>query len=653
MTVQIRSVVLYNRTGAVRELKFRAGGVNIITGRSLTGKSAIIEIVDYCLGRSTFTVPEGVIRDSVAWYAVVFVFGDGSEMLVAKPTPAPLAVFQSQCHFEIASRIRLPRMEDLKATSNDDAVSAALSRRIGILPNLHVPPAGSSRDPVEADIRHTTFYLFQDQGLVASKDLLFHRQAEEYIAPTIRDTLPYFLGAVNPERMRLEQELRLAKRRQKIAQRDLREAESISVERLRRGQGLVAEAQQAGILANDAALASTEDIMGALRSALLWSPTTAPVAPNDKIAQLHTEVDAGRERLRSVQGQIEAAEVFDRESGKYASEADEQRSRLQSIQVFRSIDGPHRCPVCASELTEGFPSVVALSESLRQLDSDLTYVERERPRLREYIDGLKGDRENARQAISEREFALQAALSEQEAAEELRDANARAARVVGRISLYLETLQSLEENTDLRAAVQKADAEVHRIELMLSEDIDEEVLTSALNRMGVSMTQSAVDLQLEFQRWPYRFDPAHLTVLADRPGRPIPMQRMGGGKNWLGCHLIALLALHRHFVQEQRPVPGFLILDQPSQVYFPSLQAYRAMSGTTQETMGSDADLDAVRRMFDLLFAASESLRPHFQVIVLEHANLPDPRFQDALVEAPWTGAGERALVPESWIFHP
>jgi len=71
MTLQIRLIALYNREGEVRQLPFKLGSVNIITGRSLTGKSAIIEIIDYCLGRSDFTVPEGTIRDSVAWYGVL------------------------------------------------------------------------------------------------------------------------------------------------------------------------------------------------------------------------------------------------------------------------------------------------------------------------------------------------------------------------------------------------------------------------------------------------------------------------------------------------------------------------------------------------------------------------------------------------------
>ncbi len=650
MTIQVRSVVLYNRAGAIREVKFKPGGVNVITGRSLTGKSAIIEIIDYCLGRSTFTVPEGVIRESVAWYAVVFRLGDGSEAIVAKPAPAPLAISQSQCHFEVASTITLPALPDLKASSNDDAVSAALSKRIGITPNLHVPPPTSSRGELEADIRHTTYYLFQDQGLIASKDLLFHRQGEEYISQTIKDTLPYFLGAVNPERVKLEHELRLANRRLKLAQRDLRESESISVERLRRGQGLVAEAQQVGILSGDVSLNSAEEIRAALTQVLRWVPSTAPPLADDKVTRLRSEVDAHRERFRALQGQIEAAETFERESSRYTNEAGEQRSRLQSIQVFRSLDGPHRCPVCSSELTAEFPSVVALSDSLRRLDSDLTFVERERPRLREYIDGLKSDREAVRQQIAETEFAFQAAVSEQEAADQLRDANVRAARVVGRVSLYLETVQAFDENSDLRAALEKAESEVRRIELLLSEDAEEEVLTSALNRISVSMTQSAKDLQLEFQNWPYRLDVNHLTVMADRPGRAIPMQRMGGGKNWLGCHLITLLSLHRLFVQEERPVPGFLILDQPSQVYFPSLRDYKALSGTTEDTVRADADLDAVQRMFDLLFALCHSLAPKFQIIVLEHANLPDQRFQDALAEQPWSGVGDLALVPATWI---
>lgn len=38
-------------------------GLNIITGRSSTGKSAILEIFDYCLGSSEDTIPDGKLTE--------------------------------------------------------------------------------------------------------------------------------------------------------------------------------------------------------------------------------------------------------------------------------------------------------------------------------------------------------------------------------------------------------------------------------------------------------------------------------------------------------------------------------------------------------------------------------------------------------------
>lgn len=38
-------------------------GLNIVTGKSSKGKSAILDIFDYCLGSSEDTIPEGIITD--------------------------------------------------------------------------------------------------------------------------------------------------------------------------------------------------------------------------------------------------------------------------------------------------------------------------------------------------------------------------------------------------------------------------------------------------------------------------------------------------------------------------------------------------------------------------------------------------------------
>lgn len=51
MKLQIRKLILWPKNGgAPRELEFKLGKVNIISGSSKAGKSAVIPIIDYCLG---------------------------------------------------------------------------------------------------------------------------------------------------------------------------------------------------------------------------------------------------------------------------------------------------------------------------------------------------------------------------------------------------------------------------------------------------------------------------------------------------------------------------------------------------------------------------------------------------------------------------
>lgn len=88
------------------------------------------------------------------------------------------------------------------------------------------------------------------------------------------------------------------------------------------------------------------------------------------------------------------------------------------------------------------------------------------------------------------------------------------------------------------------------------------------------------------------------------------------------------------------------LIDQPTQVYFPSEEIYRSVGGSIDETE-SDANMKAVCRLFQLLRKFVEEHGPGFQLIVAEHANLRDDWYQTALVEQPWSKPP--ALVPDGW----
>lgn len=49
--LQLRAIASYSHAGERRDIEFVLGRLNIVTGASKTGKSALLDIVDYCWGR--------------------------------------------------------------------------------------------------------------------------------------------------------------------------------------------------------------------------------------------------------------------------------------------------------------------------------------------------------------------------------------------------------------------------------------------------------------------------------------------------------------------------------------------------------------------------------------------------------------------------
>lgn len=213
----------------------------------------------------------------------------------------------------------------------------------------------------------------------------------------------------------------------------------------------------------------------------------------------------------------------------------------------------------------------------------------------------------------------------------------------GRISLYLESVPDLPDTRALLTRAEELRIAYAALEGELSEEVVAERMTSIGSILSRQMSEGAQRLLLEHSASPLRLDMKRLTLVADTENGPVPMSRMGSGENWVGYHLIAHLTLHSWFSHRDRPVPGFLFLDQPSQVYFPSERQVAAEMSVDDL---SEDDRSAVKRMFQYVFAAVGAADPTFQVIVTEHADIDEEWFQSAVVER-WRGGLK--LVPEDW----
>lgn len=189
--MQICELVLYGYKGQVRHLPFNLGTVNIITGKSQSGKSAVGDIIDYCLGGDSCNIADGVVRENVAWYGLLLQF-EKEQLFVARKNPEPGQQTTSYCYVEIGEKLEVPEICNFQSNENVAGLEEMITRRIGISENLHTPPEGQSRPPLSANIRHALYYCFQGQDEIAAKNFLFHKQSEDFISQAIKDTIPYF-----------------------------------------------------------------------------------------------------------------------------------------------------------------------------------------------------------------------------------------------------------------------------------------------------------------------------------------------------------------------------------------------------------------------------------------------------------------------------
>jgi hypothetical protein len=171
--IQIRAVVIYSHDGRHRVVPFEPGRVNIISGDSRTGKSAILGIIDYCFGAKEIDVPEGKVRRNVAWFALLLQTPRG-QAFVARQLPIGDGKSNEVVYVQTDSVIDIPLASVLRQTTNREGLRSLLASWTGLADYLHEPPSGQTRDALAATISHALTFCFQSQNEIAQRKHLFH-----------------------------------------------------------------------------------------------------------------------------------------------------------------------------------------------------------------------------------------------------------------------------------------------------------------------------------------------------------------------------------------------------------------------------------------------------------------------------------------------
>lgn len=635
--MQILELVLYGKNGKKRVLPFTPGKVNVIPGESKAGKSAVGDIIEYCLGGSACNIAVGVVRDSVAWYGLLLQFKT-NRIFVARKNPDPGRQSTSFCYYEVGTDIVSPETVYFTPNTNTEGIEELLTKQIGISENIHMPEEDESRDPLEVNIRHALFCCFQSQDEVTARNHLFHRQSEGLpITNAIRDTMPYFLGAVDEDAVLLATERRVKDRELRMLTRQVTEAESITGAGSEKAIALLLEAEAVGLIQGTEDLDKSDfDVLYATLKSIKLVTRRVPSASMDRLTALQTQLREKENEIGELQDSIIEARAYLADASGYRGELAHQKVRLESIGLFEKLDfNTGKCPFCSGNLNPEPPEVVKLKESIRALDQSINRVEKERPQLRRFIDQQENRVDSIKDEIAVIKAEIDGTYVQMEDADRIRDLNDRRAKVFGRISYWLENVEMADDTAESKRRIKELEYRIAEIDAILSNDSVKDRVSSALSVIQNDMTTWARELDMEYSGSPYRLDMGKVTVVVDH-GRPIPLKEMGSGANWLGSHLITMFGLHKYFINNNRPVPSFLFLDQPSQVYFPE--------GSTAD---KDMDVQAVTKVFSFIRERVAELDGKMQVIVVDHAKLDDDDFAAEIVED-WKYTGKK-LVPDDW----
>lgn len=638
-------------------------GLNIITGASSTGKSAILEIFDFCLGSSEDTIPVGRITERAQLYFIAFEFP--GYILVAARTASDkkcfLSVWHGCSHSELLDTIT--RSPDAFTEKRREYPHPEFKKELGrhfsiTFKNVDVEPwrqfVPRAKSPTPS-VRTFASFMLQHQNLVANKHAIFYRFDEKEKRDQAIEHFKILMGLV--EEVYYDQAKQLEQTKQ-----DLKKIQNQIPREVKKKDAVVTNYDRLLSLYN--ALAGLP-LVDALGSDIYSTPGRYLEQLSEHSVQINllsNQAEVERQRLLSLAAPIlsdkrQASRLLTqiRQSIKAAENFS---VGIQGSDIPKSTELTHtHCLLCESPTELPALEASKLIEAIDWLNDELklstytleSFADQERETIKtiaEYDGALEKiqisiipldeelKRLSASKSVNEQAIAIKVELE-----------------LAIRDQLKKPVVELSEQEKILSAEVKRLQALVnaHGVETKLKSlnDAINETLCRFGDRFEFESTYKPSRLRFDLQTF-------ELWYQMDADTR-VYLRSMGSGANWLYSHLALFMSLHYQFAAYHKhgcKIPPILFLDQPTQVYFPALdkdEAFdpNASSGRADRVKKKDGDLLAVNSMFTQLARFCDEtetdtgVRP--QIIVSDHADnlaLEEPYEFSAFVRKTWRERG-------------
>lgn len=656
MDFQIKKLILWPKKQeyAFKAIEFKLNEINIITGASRTGKSAIIPIIDYCLGSGSCYIPVKTIRNACSWFGIL-ISSNGREILLARKEPGLQKSTDDMFLIEGKS-VDIPS-QVIKNTTRQN-VKRFLDETAK-LSFLDMDADTNNQFFGRPSFRDLMAFCFQPQNIVANANTLFYKADTTEHRTKLINIFPYILGAVTPEILAKRQQINDLLRDLNRKQRDLQKLKDVSEKWKIEINGWISLAREYGIikskLINDEM--SFDEQANLLKELVSKELSDANVDSEKIVAASHEMIELRKEEnsismelTKSKSRYTEMNQLFD-SMDTYRNALAIQVERLNISKWLRSLGEQNTiCPICKTMNVE--------NDTLEKFCKNLEKLEEEAGYTKDIPAAFEREYDNVKKEISilsERLSAVQRRIKIQS---ETKDETENQKYTLDGISRFLGKVQYASETFNLLGTDSTLAEEIGRLQKSLDElreQVDEHAIEKKIDtaiRIVSANTMKLIPLlDLERPNDPIKVDYKNLTVIVSSDdGRDDYLWEIGSGSNWLAYHIAVTLAFQTFFGNlELSSIPNFIVYDQPSQVYFPQKLAANEDDKELDPVL-NDEDRVAVKKIFNTMAYAVKMCNRPMQIIVLEHADKSVWGSVENIHEVcEWRGENQK-LIPEEWI---
>lgn len=561
MKSYIKSIIIFDENGEKRVVPLEQG-VNIITGESKTGKSALVEIIDYCFCSTRCTVPKGKITEFAHLYVLVMLIGNNTYVIARYNWDNGGKMFFSKEAEDFSpTNLEINYFDEKTALSYND-VKKEIECALGLFITNMVTDA--DQQGKGASLRNMVSYLFQHQNLMASKFALFYRFSDFYKRKDVIDQFPVFAGMIGQEYY--SDLIRLNTLKAQLKQKYKKQkANEKSTTYIKENLSPLLTDYFALLEQNFDGSISAQKMLEIASNLPEFDDTQ--LFGENKITERYSELNAELEILRNEEREILLKiKNIDNASNTGSSFSKMLRDLKQQTSVAEIETDEYTCPLCGHECQEISDNDSKLIEASNWLDDELKITAKYTADFSEDVRKLNEAHSKIEEKIQdvwgqiktiEKKFISSKALVSKR--EKVNYAKAR-------IVLYAEMSNSgIFETVD--GDIEELKEKIDRLEEKIKGfDVDkkmsraESFLSNNMNRLSLTLEfeDEYRPINLNFGLTDGNFD----IYQHQKSNENIYLYEMGSGANWVSCHIALFLSfLHYFSAQENSPMPLIMFFD--------------------------------------------------------------------------------------------